>query len=124
MMILAPAVVLAEPPKDKIPEVKTPTPEAIAPSGKAAIDDPLGGKGIQYLITAIFNIAYGIAGLVAVAYLIVGGYQFVTSSGNPDSATAAKSTITNAIIGLIIILVSYLVIRFALTQLQAGSILG
>lgn len=105
--------------------VETARAEGILPTGeKATIDDPLKGAGIQGVITAGFNIAYGVAGLVAVIYLIIGGYQYITSQGNPDVSTQAKSTIVNSIIGLIIILTSYLIIRFALDQLKAGGILG
>jgi hypothetical protein len=34
--------------------------------------------------------------------VIYGGIEFITSSGNPDKASSARSTITNAIIGLAI----------------------
>jgi TRAP-type C4-dicarboxylate transport system permease small subunit len=89
------------------------------------LPDPLRNSGgIQGLINNIFNIAYGAAGLVAVAYLIVGGYQYITSQGNPDATATAKGTIVNAITGLIIILASYLIIRFALDQLEVGGLLG
>ncbi|MCX6811221.1 MAG: pilin [Candidatus Berkelbacteria bacterium] len=99
--------------------------EGIVPEGsRARIPNPLGNTGIQGLITNIFNIAYGVAGVVAVAYLIVGGYQYITSQGNPEATATAKSTIINSIIGLIVILASYLIIRFALAQLGAGGVLG
>lgn len=111
--------------KTPTPSTATPPPEGIAPSGsRAALPDPLRGTGIQGLINNIFNIAYGAAGLVAVAYLIIGGYQYITSQGNPDATATAKSTIINAIIGLIVILASYLIIRFALDQLRVGGLLG
>ena len=109
------------------PTTATPPPEGIAPSGTASLSnlDPLrNAGGLQGLITNIFNIAYGAAGVIAVAYLIVGGYQYITSQGNPDATAVAKSTIINAIIGLIVILASYLIIRFALDQLRVGGLLG
>ena len=47
------------------------------------------------------------AGMVAVAYvaiffLIKGGFGYITSAGSTDGMAAAKKTITNAIIGLVI----------------------
>jgi hypothetical protein len=99
--------------------------EGIVPEGeRARLPNPLGNTGLQGLITNIFNIAYGAAGLIAVAYLIIGGYQYITSQGNPDATATAKGTIVNSIIGLIIILTSYLIIRFALDQLKVGGMLG
>ena len=98
--------------------------EEIAPSGKAAIPDPLPGKNLQSVVTISFNVIYGLAGLIAVIYLIIGGYQYMTSAGNPDLAETAKATIVNSIVGLIIIFVSYLLIRFVLEQLGVKGILS
>ena len=47
------------------------------------------------------------AGMVIVAYvtiffLITGGFRYITSAGSSDGMAAAKKTITNAIIGLVI----------------------
>lgn len=99
--------------------------EGIVPEGKdKIIPDPIPGKNLQDIINSVFNVAYGLAGVVAIIYLIVGGYYYITSSGNPDASEAAKGTIVNSIIGLIIILTSYLIIRFALDQLGAKGVLG
>ncbi|HRQ87022.1 MAG TPA: hypothetical protein PLY16_02835, partial [Candidatus Saccharibacteria bacterium] len=42
----------------------------------------------------------------AVAFLIVGGFQYMTGGGNPASLQKAKGTIANALIGLVISLAS------------------
>jgi hypothetical protein len=100
-------------------------PEGIVPTGSdRTIENPLGNSTPQNVIDNILIVVFGAAGLVAVAYLIIGGYQFITSQGNPDLATQAKGTITNSIIGLIIVLTAYIIVRFALQQLGAEGILG
>ncbi len=101
-----------------------PTPaEGIAPQGEErSLPNPLGEEhDLQYVVTQVFNIAFGLAGIIALAYLIVGGYQYITSQGNPDAATMAKSTVVNSIIGLIIILTAFLLVNFALQQIGAGT---
>jgi hypothetical protein len=45
-----------------------------------------------------------IAAAAAVFFLVKGGYQYITSTGKPDSLESAKKTIRNAIIGLVIVL--------------------
>ncbi len=45
-----------------------------------------------------------IATASAVFFLVKGGYQYITSSGNPDSLESAKKTIRNALIGLVVVL--------------------
>lgn len=99
--------------------------EGIVPEGDdKTIPNPIPDKDLQGIINSVFSIAYGLAGVVAIIYLIYGGYMYITSSGNPDASEAAKATIINSIIGLIIILTSYLIIRFALDQLGAKGVLG
>ena len=43
-----------------------------------------------------------IAGFVAVFFIIKGGFSYMTSGGDPNGISAAKKSITNAIVGLII----------------------
>lgn len=48
--------------------------------------------------------------LVAVVFIVIGGYMWMTSAGNPDKVKQAQGTLTWAIIGLIFILVASLLI--------------
>jgi hypothetical protein len=50
------------------------------------------------------SIIIAIAGIAEVFFLIKAGYQYLTSSGKPESLASAKKTIRNAIIGLVIVL--------------------
>ena len=67
--------------------------------------DSLGGV-FGTLLPQIFIIA----GLLLFAYLIFGGFKFLTSGGNEDSIEQAKNTITTAVIGMIIIFAFYWII--------------
>ncbi len=64
------------------------------------------------LINNLVNIALSIAGTVAVLFLIIGGFQYMTSAGDPENIGRAKNTILYAIIGLILIIVSLAIINF------------
>lgn len=57
------------------------------------------------------RLVMGIAGGVALMLLILGGVQFVSSSGDPDSLDEAKEKITAAVSGLMLILFSVLVLK-------------
>jgi len=74
------------------------------------------------IIGIILQIAFALAGLVATFYLILGGYNYITAGGNPEAIEGAKATITNAIIGMIVILISYLLVDFLLARLGATNI--
>jgi hypothetical protein len=54
--------------------------------------------------------ALAFAGVVLFILLIVGGFKYITSGGDPKAAEGAQKTITYAIGGLLLILVSYLII--------------
>ena len=118
-----PVIALAASPSPTTSTSVAPTPaEGIAPTGSGkTIPNPLGTHDLQYVVTQVFNLAFGLAGLVALIYLIIGGYQYITSSGNPDAAETAKGTIVNSIIGLIIVLTSFLLVNFTLRQIGAGG---
>lgn len=45
-----------------------------------------------------------IASIATVFFLILGGYRYITSNGNPSNLYAAKRTIRNALIGLAIVI--------------------
>ncbi len=59
-----------------------------------------------------------IAGLVAVAFIIIGAFQYVASRGNAERTAQAQSTIINALTGLIIALVAVAFVSFLGKSLQ------
>lgn len=63
-------------------------------------------------IKAIINILSIVIGAVAVIMIIIGGFKYITSGGSTDSVTGAKNTILYAVIGLIIVSLSQILVRF------------
>ena len=61
---------------------------------------------------ATVDILLRIGGLVAVIYVIYGGFLYMTSQGEPDKTSAAKNTILNALIGVVIVLIAIVAINF------------
>ena len=57
------------------------------------------------------------AGAVAVVFLVIGGYQYVTSRGNEEAMEKAKKTITAAIIGIVIIIMAFAIVQIVNTFL-------
>jgi cytochrome bd-type quinol oxidase subunit 2 len=73
------------------------------------------------LIRQVINIFSVIVGVTAVIMIIVGGFRYITSGGSDASVTSAKNTILYAIIGLIIVALSQLIVRFVLNKLTTGT---
>ncbi len=66
-------------------------------------------------ITAVFqnivNYMLIFAGIVALFFVIISGIKFLTSGGDPKQVEGAKQTMTYAIIGLIVILLSFAILN-------------
>lgn len=65
---------------------------------------------VEEILGSIIRLLLGLAGLVALAYIILGGYQIATARGNTQQADSGRKTLTNAIIGLVIIILSYVIV--------------
>jgi len=72
--------------------------------GVAKISD-LGG-----LFGRIITYSLGFAAIVLFVLLVVGGFKYITSGGDPKAVEGAQKTLTSAIVGLIIILLSYTIL--------------
>lgn len=59
-------------------------------------------QNITKIALAIFEIILRVAGLVAVVYIIWGGFNYLLSQGEPDKTKGARQTIVNALVGLAI----------------------
>lgn len=64
------------------------------------------------IISAILPIMFTLAGLILFAMLILGGFQMMTSAGNPKGADAGKARLTSALIGFAIIFLAYWLTQF------------
>lgn len=49
----------------------------------------------------------GVAGVLVFFYIVYGGFLYLTSAGNPEQTKKGGQTILNAVIGLIIVVLSY-----------------
>jgi len=76
---------------------------------------------VSDFIIRIINIGLGIAGLVAVLFLILGGFRYITSAGNEETAENAKKIITNAIIGIVVIILAFVIVRVISNALITGQ---
>ena len=92
------------------------SPEAIArgdgvPDNLAAGDDSIIRRAINLMLYAV--------GVISVIMLIYGGFRYVVSGGQKESVTAAKNTILYAIVGLLIAIFAYAIVKFVI-----GAVVG
>ena len=70
-----------------------------------------GDPSIAGIFKLVISWALAIAFIAAVIMLIVGGFRYITAGGNTDQAGKGKNTIVNALIGIVIIVLSYIIVQ-------------
>ena len=68
-------------------------------------------QDLNELIAWAYYFIVGIAGIAAFYMLVLGGFTWLTSAGDATKIAEAKSKLTAAILGLLLILSSYLILR-------------
>ena len=71
-------------------------------------------------IQTIVNVFLYALGIGAVIMLIVGGFQFIFSSGNSEKAGKARLTILYAVIGIIVALLALTIVNFVIGKFGKG----
>ncbi|MDP3685910.1 MAG: pilin [bacterium] len=64
------------------------------------------------LIAQIVKISLLLVGVVALGFVVYGGFRYITSRGDEREVEEAKNTITYAVVGIIVIGLAYAIIDF------------
>lgn len=78
----------------------------------------LGSANLQDTVIAIIQWILGLLGLIAVIMILVGGFKWMTAGGNEEKIESAKKLLTAAIVGLIIVLLAWAIVIFAIGVLE------
>ena len=90
----------------------------------ATMPDPVGGSDQHNLIanvTGIINAIIAALGIVAVIVVLVGGVNYMTSSGDTAKVEKAKKTILYGAIGLIICVLSFAIVNWVIGPVLGGG---
>ncbi len=68
-------------------------------------------QDLNQIVAWFYYFIIGIAGLSAFVMLVWGGVQYLTSAGNPTAIGDAKDRIKSALLGLLLILTSWLILQ-------------
>jgi len=77
----------------------------------------LSDVGLYDKIASIINIALGFIGIIAVIFVIYAGFRWITAGGNEEQVTKSKETIRNAVIGIAIIMLAFVITNFVTKSL-------
>ncbi|HMI09091.1 MAG TPA: pilin [Candidatus Saccharimonadales bacterium] len=68
-------------------------------------------KFIWTIVLNVIELMLQLVGYIAVVFIIIGGFKFLTGTGTPDTVAKARTTILNAIIGLVISIFSVAIVN-------------
>ncbi len=68
-------------------------------------------QGLEGLFSNVVSVILGFGGIVLFILLLVGGFNYLTSGGDPKKIEGAKATLTYAIIGIVVLVLAFLILR-------------
>ncbi len=71
-------------------------------------------------LPALTSVIIGMAGGLAFLFIVIGGIQLLTAYGDEEKITSAKKTITYAIVGLLVAILSYAIVSI-ISGIQVGQ---
>lgn len=74
----------------------------------------MGDRDFKDNIQTILNAVIGVLGLVAVVVIIIGGINYMTSSGDASKVKKAKDTILYGVIGLVVCVLAAAIVNFVI----------
>jgi hypothetical protein len=80
----------------------------------------LGEGDPREIAVRLINVSLEFLAIITLVVILWGGFQFLISGGNDEKVKRAGATIRNAIIGLIIIILSWTIVRFVITEFVAA----
>ena len=77
-----------------------------------------GAAELPDVIIGILNAIIGAASIVAVVFIVIGGINYMTSSGDATKVKKAKDTILYACIGLIVCALSFAIVNWVIKAIS------
>lgn len=77
------------------------------------------------LVTVLLNILFVVAGLILLFYFILGGYGMISSAGknDPKQMEQSKQTLTTAVIGFVVVIAAYWIVKLLAQLLGVPNLL-
>lgn len=95
-----------------LPHIVTTLAAVIDPNDIKAPKQPFGAS----TISMILQIVFGFAGAIAFLIITIAGFRYVISQGKPQEVAKAKDTIIYALVGLVICMIAFSIVKFVLSR--------
>jgi len=86
-----------------------------------SLPNPLGKNvNLVQIMLRVMQIALAAVDIFALFMFILGGFEFLISAGNPNMIKKAKDTLVWATLGILVITLSYSILKFVFEEIQKG----
>ena len=83
-------------------------------ASEGTIFEPLCNPDLGTILVGLINLIFILAVVAALLYLIWGGFKWLISGGDKTAVQGAREHIVAAIVGLVIIFLSYFILNFVI----------
>ncbi len=77
----------------------------------------------ETIVSIVIKVVLSLLGVVFLSLMVYGGYLWMTAAGNDEKLKKAQNLITAAVIGMIIVISSYAISSFVLSNLEDTTLL-
>jgi cbb3-type cytochrome oxidase subunit 3 len=81
-------------------------------------------QGFQCILANLLSIAVSGLGLIGFVMMLIGGFTYMLSAGNSKGADTARQTITFAVVGLVVALSAFIILRLIASFTGVSTILN
>ena len=76
---------------------------------------PKAGDGF---IPKVLSVVIGVLAAVCLLFIVIGGFRYILSQGDPQGVAKAKGTILYALIGLAVVIIAQAIVTFVIKGVQ------
>lgn len=91
--------------------------KSVVCEGIGMTGDTAGGPDIDSVLKGVIDLISILVGVASVIMIMLGGFKYVTSQGDSGNVKSAKDTILYAIIGLAVVALAQIIVKFVLSRL-------
>lgn len=112
--IISPLFILFINPAFVFAQDATVSPRPTGQFGKPNGIADLGAGNFGAVVGRVITIAFVLAIVITLGFLVYGGIKWITSGGDKAAVESARNTIVAAVIGLVIVFLSYFILNIVL----------
>ena len=85
------------------------------------VDEENENGNLEGNVISILNAVIGVLSFVCVVVIIIGGVNYMTSSGDAGKVKKAKDTILYGIIGLVVCVLAFAIVNFVISNILSNA---